>query len=399
MNVLSLFGGIETGLIALKELGVKIDNYYSSEIDKYASSVARFNHPEIKELGSVTNYKSWDLPKIDLILAGPPCQGFSVAGKGLDWNDPRSQLFFTAIEILWEYKPKYFLFENVASMKKDIVKEIDELMEVDSVKINSALVSAQNRKRNYWCNWDVGQPVDKEILLKDIIESEGIGVLKDHGKWKEKNDKSNCIDANYYKGVDNHAQRTQIVFTDKSQTIPATIYKENAKSMVKRGKKGLVVLVGKINSSQDGLIVSEQGKAPTLTAGHGNCPKVGKLVSINEINKGEIRNTKNYIQYDISGKGHSSQDQRAFYLDSKHGTLPAHGTETKVKVLLDKENLIYRKLTPTECERLQTLPDNTTLEGINEKGELVKISNTQRYKMIGNGWTKDVIKHILSGAL
>lgn len=296
MNVLSLSGGIETGLIAFKELGVKIDNYYSSEIDKYASSVASFNHPEIKELGTVVDYAKWDLPKIDLILAGPPCQGFSIAGKGLNWNDPRSQLFFTAIEILWKYNPKYFLFENVASMKKEIVKEIDELMEVDSVKINSALVSAQNRKRNYWFNWSVEQPDDKGILLKDVIECGAVDRYKSH-----------CLDANYWKGGNLKSYfekgRRQLVFTDKLQTIPSTIYKENAKSMVKRGKKGLLVYDG-------------------------------------------------------------------------------------VK---------FRKLTPVECERLQTLPDGTTEKGINEKGELAKISNTQRYKMIGNGWTKDVIKWILSG--
>ncbi len=289
MNVLSLFGGTETGLVALKELGFKIDNYYSSEVDKYAMQIAKKNHPEIKHLGDIKNYESWDLPKIDMVLAGPPCQGFSIAGKGLNFKDERSQLFFTAIEILWKYKPKYFLFENVASMKKEIRKEIDELMEVDSVMINSALVSAQNRKRLYWCNWGVEQPEDKGILLKDVID--GSGYLKNHGEWKEKSDKALRIDANYHKGVDNHGQRT-MVFADKSQTIPATIYKENTKSMVKRNKKGLLVGV-------------------------------------------------------------------------------------------DNEN--FRKLTPTECERLQTLDDGYT-EGV---------SNTQRYKMIGNGWTVDVIKHIL----
>lgn len=340
INVLSLFGGIETGLIALKELGIEIDNYYSSEIDKYASSVARFNHPEIIEFGDISNYANWKLPKIDLIFAGPPCQGFSIAGKGLDWDDPRSQLFFTAIEILWEYKPKYFLFENVASMKKDIVKEIDELMEVDSVKINSALVSAQNRKRNYWCNWDVEQPEDKGILLKDIIE----GGFVDR-------DKSLTMTATYrfspqlYEYTEQ--KRKQIVFVDKSQTIPATIYKENAKSMVKRNKKGL--LVGCI---QTGL---KEGRAH----------EIGRRI--------------------YSEKG-------------KCPTLMSNNSGGTIHRLVGEDSLDFRKLTVTECERLQTLPDGTTAQGINEQGELVKISNTQRYKMIGNGWTKDVIKHILSSS-
>ncbi len=318
MNVLSLFDGMACGLVALKRAGIRVDNYFASEIDKYAIQIAKKNHPEIQHLGSIEDYESWNLPSIDLIIAGPPCQGFSIAGKGLNWDDPRSQLFFKAIEILWKYNPKYFLFENVASMKKDIRAEIDELMEVDSVLVNSALVSAQNRKRLYWCNWDVGQPKDKGILLKDVIESQGTGVLKNLGEWKEKNDKSNCIDANYYKGVDNHAQRT-MVFSDKSQTIPATIYKKNAKSMVKRGKKGLLVRT-----------LSEKSKT-VRSGGLGSPP--GAKQNWDSIN----------------------------------------------------DNGSLRKLTPLECERLQTLPDNYT-EGV---------SNTQRYKMIGNGWTVDVITHIL----
>ncbi len=324
MNILSLFGGIETGLVALKELGFKIDNYYSSEVDKYAIQIAKKNHPEIKHLGDIKNYESWELPKIDMILAGPPCQGFSIAGKGLNWKDERSHLFFNAIEILWKYKPKYFLFENVASMKKEIRKEIDELMEVDSVMINSALVSAQNRKRLYWCNWDVDQPEDKGILLKDVIDGAGI-IHENFSKNKTKHYEKSCAlranaSANY-----------QTVFADKSQTIPATIYKENAKSMVKRNKKGLLVQVGSLykNNGDAGRIYSIEGKSRTL--------------------KG------------AGGEG-----------GAKMG-------------LIGTSNTNFRKLTPTECERLQTLDDGYT-EGV---------SNTQRYKMIGNGWTVDVIKHIL----
>lgn len=286
MNVLSLFDGMACGLVALKRAGIKVDNYFASEIDKYAIQIAKKNHPEIQHLGSIEDYESWELPKIDLIIGGPPCQGFSIAGKGLNWDDPRSQLFFKAIEILWEYKPERFLFENVASMRKDIRLEIDELMEVDSVMINSALVSAQNRKRLFWCDWDLDQPEDKGILLKDVIDGDGI-VHENFSHTKTKHYEKSCAlragaSANY-----------QTVFVDKSQTIPATIWKENSKSMLKRNKKGLL-----------------------LYNGYG-----------------------------------------------------------------------FRKLTPIECERLQTLPDNYT-EGV---------SNTQRYKMIGNGWTVDVIAHILKG--
>jgi DNA-cytosine methyltransferase len=320
MNVLSLFDGMSCGMQALKQAGIKVDNYYASEIDKYAIQIAKKNHPEIRHLGNIEDWKNWDLPKIDMIIGGPPCQGFSIAGKGLDWKDPRSQLFFTAMDILHELKPKYFLFENVASMKKEIVKELDQYLAVESIMINSALVSAQNRKRNYWCNWDVEQPEDKGILLKDVIEC-GSNELNQRPRGNNKGglrenkspsmgaiswvdnvhvvdrDKAHCIDANYHKGSNPKdyfkRKRRQLVFVDKSQTIPATIYKENPKSMVKRNKKGLLV----------------------------------------------------------------------------------------------SDGIEFRKLTPTECERLQALPDNYT-EGV---------SNTQRYKMIGNGWTVSVIEHILRG--
>lgn len=349
MNVLSLFGGIETGLIALKELGIKIDNYYSSEIDKYAIAVAKYNHPEIQHLGSIEDYESWELPMIDLILAGPPCQGFSIAGKGLNWDDTRSQLFFKAIEILWRYEPKYFLFENVASMKKEIVKEIDELMEVNSVMINSALVSAQNRKRNFWSNLKIEQPADKGILLKNVIENNFVD-----------RDKSHCIDANYYKGGNLKSyfekNRRQLVFTDKSQTIPATIYKENAKSMVKRNKKGLLVYVGALENGRrldDGKSLSRN-----FREGYRIYSDKGKSVTLTAQSKGGPGGYSGL--YEINGCG-------------------------------------YRKLTPVECERLQTLPDNYTLKGTGDNGKTVNISNTQRYKMVGNGWTKDVIKHILKG--
>lgn len=277
INVLSCFDGMSCGLVALKKAGMLVNNYFASEIDKYASAVARFNHPEIKHLGDIENYQSWELPKIDLIIGGSPCQGFSFAGKQQNFDDPRSALVFKFVECVWKFKPKYFLMENV-KMKKEHSGVISELLEVEPVEINSALVSAQNRRRLYWCNWEVDQPEDKGVELRDIID--GVGYLKNHGEWKEKSDKANCICANYHKGVDNRGQRT-MVFTKKSQTWDTINAKEN-----------------------------------------------------------------------------------------------------------------FRKLTPIECERLQTLPDFFTETG--DFGNKIKpISNSQRYKMIGNGWTIDVISHIL----
>ena len=188
MNVLSLFDGCGMTYQALKNLGIKVDNYYASEIDKYAIQIAMKNHPDIKQLGDVTNLSCWQLPRIDLLVGGSPCQGFSFAGKQLNFSDPRSALFFEYVRFKNELNPRYFLLENVR-MKKEYQDVISNLLGVQPIMINSALVSAQNRVRLYWTNLPVEQPEDKGILLKDILED-----------GYSDRDKSLCLDANYYKG-------------------------------------------------------------------------------------------------------------------------------------------------------------------------------------------------------
>mgnify|MGYP003138085313 CR=1 FL=1 len=170
MNVLSLFDGMSCGQIALDRLGIKVENYYASEIDKYAIKVTQKNYPNTIQLGDIKNIKGEDLPSIDLVLAGSPCQGFSFAGKQLAFDDPRSALFFEFVRLLKEVKPKYFLLENVR-MKKEYLDAITDLVGVEPILINSALVSAQNRQRYYWTNLPVaGQPEDKGLALKDILD-------------------------------------------------------------------------------------------------------------------------------------------------------------------------------------------------------------------------------------
>ena len=173
LNVLSLFDGMACGLVALKRAGIPVENYYASEIDKYAVQIAMKNHPEIQQLGDVKGWKEWNLPRIDLVMGGSPCQGFSVAGKGLNFDDPRSRLFFDFVDIRNHYgkiNPDLkFLLENVR-MKKEWRDVITEYMGVEPVEINSALVSAQNRKRLYWANWNIEQPEDRGLVLADILE-------------------------------------------------------------------------------------------------------------------------------------------------------------------------------------------------------------------------------------
>ena len=184
--VLSLFDGMSCGQIALEKIGAKVDKYFASEIDKHAIKVTQTNYPETIQLGDILNVKADDLPKIDLLMGGSPCQGFSFAGKQLNFNDPRSKLFFEYVRILKETKPKYFLLENVR-MKKEYQDIISKYLGVEPIMINSNLVSAQNRKRYYWTNiQNIEQPTNKGILLKDILDLNIKGDLtEDYIKHKQ----------------------------------------------------------------------------------------------------------------------------------------------------------------------------------------------------------------------
>jgi site-specific DNA-cytosine methylase len=333
MRVLSLFDGMSCGQIALERAGIKVDKYYASEIDKYAIQITQKNYPDTIQLGDVTKWHEWDLPKIDLILAGSPCQGFSFAGKQLAFDDPRSKLFFDFVDIKNHYKPANFLLENVR-MKQLYQDIMSAKVMARPVKINSSLVSAQNRERLYWSSIDdIEQPEDLGIVLADIVEG---GVVD--------RDKSYCLDANYFKGGNLKSyfekRRRQLVFDpeyldmDKFKFIAAN----------KKSKSGLIF-------------------------------------------KGGIITTKFWLDNGKFLSRNFPQGNRVYCSLGKASNLNALGGGMGAKTGLYMFKDGVRKLTPIECERLQTVPDNYT-EGV---------SNTQRYKMLGNGWTVDVIAHILKG--
>jgi DNA (cytosine-5)-methyltransferase 3A len=169
INVLSLFDGISCGQVALERAGIKVNNYFASEIDKHAIKVTQSNYPNTKQIGDVTKVNGEDLPKIDLLMGGSPCQGFSQAGKKLNFDDPRSKLFFEYVRILKETKPKYFLYENVVPKSKFVIDIISEYLGVQPKLLNSNLKSCQDRKRLYWANFEIATPEDEGILLKDIV--------------------------------------------------------------------------------------------------------------------------------------------------------------------------------------------------------------------------------------
>jgi len=280
MNVLSLFDGMSCGQIALDRLGIKVDNYFASEIDKYAIQVTKANYPDTIQLGDVTQIKSSNLPKIDLLIGGSPCQSFSNMGDKTGF-DGKSGLFWEYIRLLKETKPKYFLLENVV-MRKEWQKIITDELMVEPIKIDSSLLSCQRRNRLYWTNigtntdnlfgieqLGIKQPEDLNLDFRDIILPK--------------------VDVKYNltkRAIERVRQKQGYnLVSKKSKCLFATYYKNNS-------------------NSREGQIVDTNG--------------------------------------------------------------------------------ILRRLTPLECERLQTVPDNYTNF----------VSDSQRYRMLGNGWTVSVIAYI-----
>lgn len=312
MNVLSLFDGMSCGQIALDRLNIKVDNYFACEIDKHSMSVTQDNYPDTIQLGSVTDLDTSNLPQIDLLIGGSPCQGFSFAGKQLNFNDDRSKLFFEYVRILKETKPKYFLLENV-KMKKQYQDVITQYLGVEPIEINSMLLSAQHRRRLYWTNIpNIEQPEDKGILLEDILEKGITGEKVEYDKNGE------CLLL---------ARNKKNIRLTNNIAIPHSIY-ETRTEEGKKERKRLRELLGRDTTPRG----------------------------------------KKYKEY-------------ASLKTKKANCLVATPSELDSVVDLDMN---YRKLTITECERLQTVDDDYTK----------KASLSQRRKMLGNGWTVDVIKYI-----
>jgi DNA-cytosine methyltransferase len=427
MNVLSLFDGMSCGQQALDRLGIKVDNYFASEIDKYAIQVTMANYPNTIQLGSVVNVDGYSLPKIDLLLGGSPCQSFSFAGKrkGMSTKceteiltlehylelkaegyefEGQSYLFWEYMRLLNECKPTYFLLENV-EMGEKWEKVLTKAIGVNALHINSALVSAQNRKRIYWTNIGmqpsglfgylesiIEQPKDRGILLKDVLESEvdekyflsekTVATITRHGNKiiddKENHKQSCTIHANYFKMGERDQQYIIHNMMPRSSTS---------------GKGGT------------GHLSRNDGKTYCLDTGNTNAVEVREVKQISTNNKSN-GGTQPYQQdriYDIDGispalntdgRGHAvevkalNERQKANYKneDEKANTFLStswKGSQANGITLVGNSRI--RRLTPKECERLQTVADNYTNH----------VSDSQRYKMLGNGWTIEVIIHIL----
>ena len=344
ITVLSLFDGMSCGRLALERAWIPVRSYYASEIDRYAIQVATKNFPDIHQIGNAewvevfytitwgidywyriksewSYYRLWSW-WLDLLIGGSPCQWFSNAGKGLNFKDHRSKLFFEFVRILKEAHPSYFLLENVP-MKEERIKIINqELWGIQPTIINSSLVSAQSRERLYRVGKRVGErykmiyiplPEDKKLTLKDILQDK--------------------VEESYYINQD----KVQNTNTKQSNFL-----------------KKILLNIHPSGKGMNGNVYNPEHKSPTLTTNKGEWIKIIQLPRGNNI-------------WGI--------------IADKTPTLSAN--------LWQHNNLLQewyrvRRLTPIECERLQTLPDNYT----------AGVSNTQRYKMLGNGRTVDVIAHI-----
>lgn len=285
--VLSLFDGMSCGQLALQRAGIAYDKYFASEIDKHAIKVTQHNFPNTIQIGDVTQVKGENLPKIDLLIGGSPCQSFSISGDRSGF-DGSSKLFWEYVRLLKECKPKYFLLENV-EMKKEWEDIITNTLGVNPIHIDSGLLTAQRRPRVYWCNWNVCTPDDRGLMFRDIYEKNAF----------------------------------EFELSDTLKQRYKQLHPDNGEKLI----IGTTAIEGKIG--QRDRIYGLNNKIPTLTATDYKQPK---------------------------------------------------------QVIVDG---LLRKVTPIEFERLQTVPDNYTS----------CVSNTQRYRMLGNGWTVDVIAHIFKGLL
>tara|TARA_R110000744_G_C19313376_1_gene556962 strand:+ start:102 stop:1283 length:1182 start_codon:yes stop_codon:yes gene_type:complete len=380
INVLSLFDGMSCGRIALARSGIAVNTYHSSEIDKHAITVSKDNWDN-NHHGDITKWREWviDWASIHLILAGSPCQGFSFAGLQLAFDDPRSALFFVFIDILNHINsermkankaPVKFMLENV-KMKKEHLTVISEQVGVEPVFINSALVSAQNRKRFYWCNWEVDQPEDLKIMLADIIEygTCDATVMTDRFSARQKGRK--CL-------VDEPK--------DKAVNLSANEYVKNGRqgdyiSCNSSGEQKIFNLAD--NKRVAGVSENDRGYRPYRDDDRKTgLSEVGRILK-RGAEKTDTLTTSHAPKIIMKPRGNNPGGERA--LDGKTPCLSANSWEHNNHL---SDGIHYRKLTTIECERLQTVDDNYTKS----------VSNTQRYKMLGNGWTVDVIKHILDSS-
>lgn len=356
VKILSLYDGMACGMIAMQLAGVDVESYDAYEIDKYAIKTAQHNFPMIKEHGDVFDADFTQYEGVDFLIGGSPCTYWSIAqtknretvASGMGW-----ELFSQYVRALHEAKPKYFIYENNKSMSKDIRASIDKAFGFEAVLINSALVSAQNRQRLYWVgkrNEDgtyskvnVEQPADRGILIKDVLDSV---VARD------------------------------LTCNDKSYTLTASYDGACAWNTIERHQRNMVA---------EPINVTANGKAKTISAsyaykGDGEGSLKSELFPDNP-----IKQTSNYVAEPINVTADGKREITIY--EVRDGKITVKGKQYPIK--LKDGYYIIRKLTVSECKRLQTVPEWYEFP----------VSNSQAYKMLGNGWTCEVISHLIRSCM
>lgn len=365
MNVLSLFDGMACGMLAMMKADISVDDYFAYEIDKYAIQTVKHNFPNIQELGNVFNADFTKYGGVEYLIGGSPCTYWSIAqspdrretnASGMGW-----ELFSQYVRALHEAKPKFFIYENNKSMSKAIYKSISETFWFEPIMINSALVSAQNRQRLYWVGKrnddgtyskvDVEQPEDRGILLRDVIDGDGLTNC----------DKAYCLTSSYdgacaLNTIERH-QRSMVAEPVRCFTLPR--------------KDGIQT------QSKQYRVYDIGGKSTTLCAdGGGMGAKTGLYAIPIEFDGDTPTKAISYTD----GKTYKVYSVKDGFISIKDKIYP---------IRLQDGFYIVRKLTVSECKRLQTVPDWYEFP----------VSDTQAYKMLGNGWTVDVIAHLIKATV
>lgn len=392
LTVLSLFDGMSCGAIALREAGIKVKQYFASEVDTYAISQTQHNFPKTIQLGSVTDVRVSELPPIDLLIGGSPSQGFSFAGKQLNFNDPRSALFFEYVRILHDiqkYNPNVkFLLENVR-MRTEFENVISGQLGIFPVMINSALVSAQNRLRLYWTNirirkeanlfdtlvyTDIPQPKDRGIYLKDILESD--------------------VDVKYYFSQ----SQIQKLLESQNESIEADNAEDNDSDYYGLfGYDDFEDYQMDKDIEYSDMCLAFRGRFNPVSGRNEQQPELrfdGKTNSLTTVQKDNLlisRRPKKDCSRIVSGSIVSSKFGDGFrpIKSGKSACLMARARndgngQCVCMIVNEDDNITIRRLTPGECCRLQTIPEWYEWT----------CGDTQIYRMLGNGWTVAVISHI-----
>ena len=372
MKIVSLFDGMSCGQIALKELGVAVSEYHAFEIDKSAINTTMNNFPNTIQHGSVIGVDWSQFKDVDIVMGGSPCQSFSVSGKmkgmittdgfNITTLDDYIKLYNDGVEfegesyLFWEFvraieiiQPRYFLLENVV-MTKDNEDIITNTMGVKPILINSKRISCQNRRRLYWTNIpNIKQPADRGVYVKDIIDDDY--------------DKNLIIDEKYW---------------DRSDIVD--YFKRHQPLVI--NKLSLIYNIGDKNS-QGQRVYAINGKTPTMSAlGGGHGAKTGLYITHPPYATREVGRRLNVLGDARDDKNGSIVRGYEIRTDEKTSTLT-----TVIKDNYITQDFVIRRLSPRESARCQTIPEWYDFSGI---------SNTNVYKMVGNGWTCEVVKHIFS---